>query len=153
MRVDTWSRPGLLAAITWLGAIFLGGWLVWCAMFQFTGIPTEAEILETHEERRTGRRGRKHTETYGMVRYLDQAGRPHTDKLQLYAGAAPGRKIAVRYLPSQPERCRQDDFWGIWGLAVMFSGFFALTIGLIWLGERMRRERIRQRNAFLQPTE
>ncbi|NBV53932.1 MAG: DUF3592 domain-containing protein [Verrucomicrobia bacterium] len=152
MRV-AWSRPGPLAAVTWLGAIFLGGWLFWCAVFQLTGVPTEAEILETHEERRSGRRGRKHTETYGVVRYVDQEGQVRKDKLRLYAGAAPGRKIAVRYLPSQPDTCRQDDFWGIWGLAVMFSGFFALTIGLIRIGERMRSANVRQRNTLRQPTE
>lgn len=148
--------PYVLTAITWLGVILFGGWLIWCAVYRFAGIPVEAEIVRTYEEHRRGRHGQKYTNTYGVVRYFDQNGRAQTDKLLVPAGTAPGRKIGVRYLPSQPDQCRRDSFWGIWGLASLSSGFFALFIGLAWFEQRTLRRRLRrlrQRNAFVQPTD
>ena len=145
------ARRRVLVAVTWLGVVFLGGWLAWCATLQFAGIPVEAEIISTRTEQHRSRRGRKYSETYGVVRYADQAGKAHTDELQLYGNAAVGRKIPVRYLPSRPDDCRRDDFWGIWGLAVMVSGVFALIVGLIWYVERKRRPIDPRRNPFAQP--
>lgn len=150
MRVP-WAKPYVLPVITWLGVILFGGWLGWCAVFQFTSIPVEAEIVRTYEEKHRGRRGRTYTNTVGVVRYVDRDGRAQTDKLTMPAGAAAGGKIAVRYLPSQPDQCRQDSFWGIWGLAVLFGGIFALMIILVWFGQRTMRRR--QSNAFVQETE
>ena len=43
---STSARPQVLGVVTWLGAIFLSGWLAWCAAFQFAGVTSEAEELE-----------------------------------------------------------------------------------------------------------
>ncbi|MEN9536514.1 MAG: hypothetical protein RLZZ178_511 [Verrucomicrobiota bacterium] len=149
----TSARPQVLGAVTWLGVIFLSGWLAWCAAFQFAGVTSEAEVISTHEERRRRKRGRDYYETYGVVRYADQKRQPHTDKYRLYAGEAVGSKIRVRYLPSRPDDGRRDDFWGIWGLSVMVSGVFALIIGLIWLDVLRRRRKASPGNPFRAPTE
>lgn len=142
MRTDAETYPAgrrVLLVVVWLGGLALAGWLAWCATLQFAGIATEAEIVSTRTEQRRTRKGRRHTDTYGIVRYADQTGQPHTAEMRIYGHAAVGRKIPVRYLPSRPDECRHDDFWGIWGLAVMVSGAFALMVGLTWYFERKRR--------------
>lgn len=146
------GRP-ILALVAWPGAILLGGWLAWCALFQFAGITAEAEIISTRTEQHRTRRGRiKYTDTYGIVRYADQTGRTHADEVQLYGNATVGRKIAVRYLAARPDDCRRDNFWGIWGFAVMTSGVFTLVIALIWYVERKRRGGALRHNPFEQTT-
>lgn len=144
------GRPPWLGIITWLGVFFFGGWLVWCAFFQFGSVATDAEIIETRTEHRRTKRGRKTSEVHGVVRYADQAGIPHTDEVQLYGLTDKGRKIAVRYLPSRPDDCRRDDFWDIWGLSVMASGVFTLTVGLMWIAERRLNPRRPAENPFRQ---
>ena len=142
----------ILAVVAWLGAILLGGWLAGCALFQFAGIATEAEIISTRTEQHRTRRGHPYSNTYGVVRYADQTGRTHTDEVQLYGNANVGRKIAVRYLPARPDVCLRDNYWGIWGFAVMASGIFALAVGLTWYVERKRRPVAPPRNPFDQTT-
>jgi len=147
---DALPRPralSVLGMVACLGTVFLGGWLSWCGVLQFAGIATEAEIISTRTEQRT-RKGRKYADTYGVVRYADQTDQAHTDELQLYGETAVGRKIPVRYLPWRPGDCRHDDFWGIWGLAVMVSGTFALIVGLTWYVERKRGTARARRNPF-----
>jgi hypothetical protein len=131
-----------------LGTIFLGGWLAWCAVFQFGGVVTEAEIIRTQVEHRS----RGGSTTYAVVRYADQAGKPHADRVLLYASEAVGSKIAIRYHPSRPDGCYRDDFWGIWGLLVMVSGVFALIVGLMWYVERKRLQKNPRVNPFDQTT-
>ena len=153
MRDDstkTTSRPQLLGVVTWLGVVFLGGWLAWCAAFQFAGVSTEAEVISTHVEWQRRKQGRSYPETYGEVRYADQEGRLHTDKVQLFGGEAVASKFGIRYLPSRPDDCRRDDFPGIWGLSVMASGVFTLIIGLIWLDVLRRKRKTAPRNPFQQ---
>ena len=137
----------VLGMIACLGTIFLGGWLAWCAAFQFGGVATEAEIISTEEQR-----SRRSSTTYAVVRYADQVGKPHTDKVLLYVSEAVGSTIAIRYLPSRPDDCCRDDFWGIWGLAGMVSGVFALMVGLMWYVERKRRQKNQRQNPFDQAT-
>ena len=137
----------VLGMVACLGVIFLGGWLAWCATFQFGGVVTEAEIISTEEYP-----SRRSSTTYAVVRYADQAGKPHTDKILLYVSEAVGSKIAIRYLPSRPDDCCRDDFWGIWGLAVMVSGVFALMVGLMWYVEWKRRQKNPRPNPFEQTT-
>ncbi|MSS98888.1 MAG: DUF3592 domain-containing protein [Opitutales bacterium] len=148
MRADAPRELSVLGMVAGLGAIFLGGWLAWCAAFQFGGVVTEAEIISTQVERRS----RRSSTTYAVVRYADQAGKPHADKVLLYVSEAVGSKIAIRYLPSRPDDCYRDDFWGIWGLAVMVSGVFALFVGLMWYVERKRLQNAPRPNPFDQAT-
>jgi len=153
MRTDADTYPTgrrVLLVVVWLGGLALAGWLAWCATFQFTGIATEAEIVSTRTEQHRSRKGRRRTDTYGIVRYTDQTGLPRSMELRLYGNATVGRKIPVRYLPSRPEECRHDDFWGIWGLAVMVSGAFALIVGLTWYVERKKRPADLRHNPFAQ---
>ena len=155
MRTDSATPSGesnVFAVIAWLAATFLGGWLAWCAYFQLAGVPVDAEITSLRVEQHRSRRGRKTTHTYGIVRYADQTGKMHTDEVELYGHPVVGRKTPVRYLPSRPDDCRRDDFWEIWGLAVMISGFFALFLGLIWIGKWARRNRDEPRNPFQPPS-
>ena len=132
-------RAGTLIAFACVGVLFFGGWLAWCATIQFAGVQAQAEIVETYEKRHRRKRGRSYTETYGIVRCIDQEGRPHTDEVRLNGGEARGHEIPVRYLPSRPDDIRRDEFWDIWGLAVLSGGVFALIIFLIWLAEGFRR--------------
>ena len=153
MRTDAHTYPAgrrVLLVVVWLGGLALAGWLAWCATFQFTGIATEAEIVSTRTEQHRSRKGRRRTDTYGIVRYTDQTGLPRSMELRLYGNATVGRKIPVRYLPSRPEECRHDDFWGIWGLAVMVSGSFALIVVLTWYVERKNRPADLPHNPFAQ---
>ncbi len=153
MRTDADTSPAgrrVLLVVVWLGGLALAGWLAWCATFQFTGIATEAEIVSTRTEQHRTRKGRRHADTYGIVRYADQTGLPRSTELRLHGDATVGRKIPVRYLPARPEECRHDDFWGIWGLAVMVSGAFALIVGLTWYVERKNRPADPRHNPFAQ---
>ena len=153
MRTDADTSPAgrrVLLVVVWLGGLALAGWLAWCATFQFTGIATEAEIVSTRTEQHRTRKGRRHADTYGIVRYADQTGLPRSTELRLHGDATVGRKIPVRYLPARPEECRHDDFWGIWGLAVMVSGAFALIVGLTWYVERKNRPADTRHNPFAQ---
>lgn len=153
MRTDAHTYPAgrrVLLVVVWLGGLALAGWLAWCATFQFTGIATEAEIVSTRTEQHRSRKGRRRTDTYGIVRYTDQTGLPRSMELRLYGNATVGRKIPVRYLPSRPEECRHNDFWGIWGLAVMVSGAFALIVVLTWYVERKNRPADLPHNPFAQ---
>ena len=155
MRTDADTYPAgrrVLLVVVWLGGLALTGWLAWCATMQFAGIATEAEIVSTRTEQHRTRKGRRHTETYGIIRYADQFGQPHSKEMRLYGNATVGRKIPVRYLPSRPDDGRHDDFWGIWGLAVMVSGAFALIVGLTWFVERKNRPADPRRNPFDQTT-
>jgi hypothetical protein len=153
MRTGADTSPAgrrVLLVVVWLGGLALAGWLAWCATFQFTGIATEAEIVSTRTEQHRTRKGRRHADTYGIVRYADQTGLPRSTELRLHGDATVGRKIPVRYLPARPEECRHDDFWGIWGLAVMVSGAFALIVGLTWYVERKNRPADPRHNPFAQ---
>ena len=134
-----------MGIVNLVGAIVLGLWLAWCATFQFLSVSTEAEIVGTSQEQRTGRWGRKFTLTYGEVRYFDQEGKAHTDKVQLFGRPEDGRRIPVRYLPSSPDDCRSDTFWGIWGLSVFMTGFFVVTANLPSLRKRWRVRRATRR--------
>jgi hypothetical protein len=52
MRTDVIRPRSKLDArrvVLWLGAIVLGGWLAWCAIFQFLGVSTQAEVIRTYE--------------------------------------------------------------------------------------------------------
>jgi len=131
---------GKLIAFAAVGMCFFGGWLGWCATIQFAGVQAQAEIVETYEKRHRRKRGRSYAETYGVVRCIDQEGRAHTDEVRLNGGEVRGHKIPVRYLPSRPEDIRRDEFWDIWGLAVLSGGVFALIVFLIWLAEGFRRQ-------------
>ena len=153
MRTDADIYPAgrrVLLVGVWLGGLFLAGWLAWCAKMQFAGIATEAEIVSTRTEQHRTRKGRRHTATYGIIRYADQIGQPHSTEMRLYGKATVGRKIPVRYLPSRPDDCRHDDFWSIWGLAVMLSGVFALIVRVTWYVERKNRPVDPQHNPFAQ---
>ncbi len=143
--------PSVLGMVACLGALFFAGWLAWCAAFQFGGVATEAEVTRTYQQRRQPKRGKSYLTTYGVIRYADQEGRPHTDEIQLRLNETVGSKIPVRYFSSRPHDSRRDDFWDIWGLATIMAGIFALTIGLIWLAERRRGRQTSARNPF-QPT-
>lgn len=147
------ARPrelSVLGMVACIGAVFFGSWLIWCGAFQFAGAATEAEIVRTRTVQRS-RKGRRYVETYGVVRYADQAGQVHTDEVQLYGETSVGRKIAVRYLPHRPDDIRRDEFWDIWGLAVLSTGVFAALIGLTWFVERRRLIAASRPDPFDQP--
>ena len=143
----------VLGMVACLGAIFLSGWLAWCAAFQFASIPTEAEIISirtVHHARWKNREA--YDSAYGVVRSADEHGKAHEDEVQLYGGESVGQKIPVRYQSSRPDDCYRDDFWGIWGLLVMVSGVFALIVGLMWYVERKRLQKNPRVNPFDQTT-
>jgi hypothetical protein len=143
----------LLGMVACLGTIFLGGWLAWCAAFQFASIPTEAELIRTRAVHYARSKERKaYDSTYGIVRYTDAQGKTHEDEVGLYGGEIIGHKISVRYHPSRPDDCYRDGFWGIWGLVVMVSGVFALIVGLTWYFERKRLPKNPHFNPFDQTT-
>jgi hypothetical protein len=123
------------AVITWSVGIFLCAWLSWCALFQFLGVTTEAEIIRTQEEKTSfGRRRWTRTVITGVVRYVDDEGRTHSKKVRLAGEATVGQKVPVRYLRSRPDECRRDDFWGIWGYSVLAAAIFIVIVNPTGLG-------------------
>ena len=156
MRTDViWSESKLDArrVILWLGAMVLGGWLAWCAIFQFLGVSTEAEVIQTYVEHRGWwRKGGRDSYTYGDVRYVDTEGRTHTKRLQLSGETSVGRKIPVRYLTYQPDDCRRDSFWGIWGLSVLVTAVLVVSYRLPRLSKRWRVRRAMRPKPSYQPS-